>query len=150
MRWKRPPALLCRLALEVREWAEAVYTADVDGNLTWNDDLQGACAVTSFRLWEKMKAAGFRQVEMVHGYGHAFLLWNDWLIDVTATQFGKYPRVLIWKKTNRRLLHKKWWEGWKGSESKPWRCRSRRAIMKKFCTWPEDQHPTQFEDCLAA
>ncbi len=87
MKRKRPPALLRRIALEVREWAEAIQSEDLGENLNWNMSLRGACAVTSFRLWEKLKEEGFKKVDMVHGHGHAFLLWDDYSSIRIARQF---------------------------------------------------------------
>lgn len=78
----------------VRGWAEEVHA---------DPDLSCACALVSTRLHHCLQADGLdakvivKPIYDVNGLArHAFVLCGDWLVDVTATQFGPgYRKVEI-------------------------------------------------------
>lgn len=74
--------------------------------------LKGLCGLASDRVWRRLgknSAVHFgyflttrraRGAVIPHAAGHAWVVWQDahrrpWIVDVTATQFGAFPRVLI-------------------------------------------------------
>lgn len=57
-------------------------------------DLAGYCAIASAELYRKLQKYGIEDLQLamwVNDYddhAHVFLLWNEHVVDVTATQFG--------------------------------------------------------------
>lgn len=75
--------IIYTIALGVRQWAE--NKAD-----EWNQDLTGWCAIASARLHTEMVKAGFiGELHMSSNRcgAHVFVVFEDHVIDVTATQF---------------------------------------------------------------
>lgn len=91
-----------QLAWEARRWAEALRDL-VDDQAMIGADLDGACALASAHLALRIEDAG-GEVTLVRNEEHAWLLWDRWDVDVTATQFKPkpeekrraYPAVVIW------------------------------------------------------
>src|ERR1017187_1124461 len=58
------------------------------------DDLEGWCAIASCELYKRLKADGITAV--IHmwvsewGECHCFCVVEDYVVDITATQFGKF------------------------------------------------------------
>ena len=64
---------------------------------SWNsDNLGGACFDATRQLFCLARDYGIT-VQIGLGDGHAFVLLGDTIVDVTATQFGKYRKVLVSK-----------------------------------------------------
>ena len=84
------------IALEVRSWCEK--EADKAGR---PDSLMGYCAIASAELFRRLEKAGiFAEIHMQTGFdgSHVYLVVEDHVVDVTATQFGEFryqPVVII-------------------------------------------------------
>ena len=83
-----------RIANDVRFWAEqhqAEYE-DYPGNLT------GMCAITAAKVFTRIKRAGI-PAELwlceAPSYAHCFVVAEDHVIDVTATQFPRFEDTRI-------------------------------------------------------
>ena len=62
----------------------------------WCSDLTGACAIGSFLVWKLLhKHEPTLVVGDCPSMGHCWVKVKGKVVDVTATQFGKYPPVLI-------------------------------------------------------
>lgn len=62
-------------------------------------DLTGCCGRASAMVAHALVRDGFKPV-IAHAPGHAFVLCEGYLVDVTATQFGwekEYPKVVVRK-----------------------------------------------------
>jgi hypothetical protein len=74
------------IAYDVRNWAqERAERAKYHAN-----DLMGWCAIASAELHKRLKVNGIASEIHVHigDIGHVFLVVEDHVLDVTATQFG--------------------------------------------------------------
>lgn len=82
------------IAHEVRLWAQG----RAERTRYHADDLMGWCAIASAELHNRLKASGIAS-EIHHGssgYGsHIFLVVDDHVVDVTATQFGLSEVVIM-------------------------------------------------------
>jgi len=112
------------VAAAVREWAERMQ-AELGH---WADDLGGMCAVASYELFLALRRRGF-DAAFAHNRGHAFVIVDDHVIDITATQFDETEAVLI-----RRLKAAGHWEV-------RHRSRSPRQIKQTLRKWPYGQNP---------
>jgi hypothetical protein len=99
---------LIRLARVVRSAYEKIYGK--------HSNLGGACFDASRQLFRLAKDNGL-VVEIGIGDGHAFVLLNNTVVDVTATQFGKRRKVLVAKR--KQLEKQRSFNHW------PWRLESR-------------------------
>lgn len=59
------------------------------------DDLGGMCGIAAVRLLKELYREGVRG-RIVEGDGHAFVMYKDYILDVTATQFDG-PRIVLRK-----------------------------------------------------
>lgn len=81
-------------AKDVRQWAWELAT-----QIDRNNRLAGWCAVCSTELWHRLEAVGisaelhFHCDRMVGS--HVFLLVDNHIIDITATQFDEFRHVPI-------------------------------------------------------
>lgn len=62
----------------------------------FNSDLGGYCGRAAIQLYLACKKAGIK-IKIFEGIGHAFNEYDGYIIDITATQFGKYPKIYIKK-----------------------------------------------------
>ncbi len=94
-------ALLVRvhsIALEVRSWVEAAATAAGESEYTV---LNGWCAIASCELHKRLVKSGIGQAELHLAQDgsscHIFVMVDDHIVDVTATQFRefRYDAVVI-------------------------------------------------------
>jgi hypothetical protein len=111
----------------VRSWAHWHNTR----TSWWSDTLSGACWSCSYYLYKELKALGYNpQMVRVSSGGsiccHVFLLLDNYILDITATQFGiTDPYVIIGKK---RWPKRKWfWKNWR-----PW---EEGTQKKKYYPW---------------
>ena len=87
------------LALEVRDWAE-VLAAEQERSR----DLCGYCAIASAELHKRLSKEGiFAELVVAETdlFAHVFVLIEDHVLDVTATQFSEFrnqPVVLLHSK----------------------------------------------------
>ena len=78
-------ALVRRVTTEVREWAE--LAARKRG---FAEDLECFCAIGAAKLFIELHAAGVQAYIVCNEY-HAFVEVENFIVDITATQFGKAP-----------------------------------------------------------
>lgn len=124
---------LNKQARKVREWA-------IQHEKAFNN-LSGWCAICSFKIFEVLKSQKldpeFCIVNKDYG-SHCFVICKDYLIDVTATQFGVKQEVFI-KKLNQ--VKKRWF--WDLEDIT--RYKNKKDIMLELNKWPSDQDPFRFE-----
>lgn len=73
-----------------------------------DSDLSGWCAIASARLHRVLAAKGFKsELHMAHGdWGsHVFLVVEDHVVDVTATQFDEFKNQQLVIAHHRELEH---------------------------------------------
>jgi hypothetical protein len=78
----------------IRLWAEEY--ASVNG---FPDDLCGMCAIASAKLWRSLAGGGIYGVIAHSRIEHFFMVLDDYVIDITATQFGVVNPVTILPKS---------------------------------------------------
>ena len=90
------------IASDVRRWAE---DQAYDKTLDEVHDLNGYCAIAAAELHRRLVSEGIRnELHMAtHGCGssHCWVVVNDHVVDVTATQFGPFraqPVVVLHEK----------------------------------------------------
>lgn len=89
--------LIRSTAETVRYWAEG-RAVGTEGE----EDLSGWCAIASAELWRRLSQRGFA-VE-IHAWicpqdkesAHVFLVVDDHVVDITATQFSKMRNIPIY------------------------------------------------------
>lgn len=57
--------------------------------------LAGACAIASCKLFISLNKAKVRGVKLWYGEAHAFLQVKNYIVDVTASQFGHEPILIV-------------------------------------------------------
>jgi hypothetical protein len=95
---------LRELAREVRRWAKKNRKR---GTHTFPCNLAGMCGIASTRLCAVLQKNGFNAV-ICYSYYHAFVQVEDYIVDVTATQFGHAEKVLI--KESKKAKGFYYWE----------------------------------------
>lgn len=119
------------IARAVREWAEerAAQFGDSDPQLSCY------CAIASAKMSMILAAEGIKhRIGYAHSPigGHMYILIDNWIIDVTATQFGEDEKILVRHAHATRL---------------PWYHRTKQTFMsaqtllrwQQRSYWPEDQ-----------
>lgn len=66
-----------------------------------DNDLDGYCAICSFHIWKLLSKLGhkpkFALIKEIYS-SHCYVICQDYLIDITARQFGKkYPKICVRK-----------------------------------------------------
>ena len=79
------------IARSVRQWAEDLAKTTEE----YPDSLGGLCAIASAELFNRLKGAGFDNTLIAYTDKHVYVVLDGYVIDVTATQFGNYPKVFI-------------------------------------------------------
>lgn len=74
----------------------------------WREDLAGMCYDASCFLYTIAKAHGI-DTKIGAGYRHYFIVYNNMIIDVTATQFGVKEKVVVMP-IEEAMIAGKWWE----------------------------------------
>lgn len=102
------------VAISVRHWAEAVAC-----EARLRDDLTGLCAIASAELFDQLETIGLRPE--LHLWtcvqdgisSHVFVVLDDVVVDITATQFSKMraPKVYI---AHKRIAER--WEWYQSQE----------------------------------
>lgn len=92
------------IALEARSWVE--YEADKinDGD----NGLSGWCAIASGELHKRLRRAGIgAEIHMaqVNSSCHVFVVVDDYVVDITATQFYHFRSETVLIKHVRELAH---------------------------------------------
>ena len=87
---------IIQIAEENRKWAESVanyFLSQSKDRWFFSSNLCGMCAIASLRLFRELRAAGY-EAQIAYTLGHVFVVYDNLIIDITATQFG-YDRVFI-------------------------------------------------------
>src|SRR3990167_11485989 len=71
------------VARRVRRYLDRVAIED-----GFSEDLNGLCGKAAAILYHALEHAGFNP-KIAHTLGHAFVLCEGYIVDVTATQFGQ-------------------------------------------------------------
>ena len=90
------------LAEQAREWSE--YTARKHG---FHYDLNGFCGIAAANLFLLLKREGYF-VKLAVSEEHAFVVWKEYIIDVTASQFS-HPNICIKKIKEVDEVHESYW-----------------------------------------
>ena len=94
-------------ARKVRAWCEAENSKRAFPVL--GNDLSGWCAIASARLWKELQAKGINaEIHLSQeGYcAHVFLVVDDHVVDVTATQFRPFThQPLVIKHLEEAEVH---------------------------------------------
>ena len=114
------------LAVKSRLWGQNVVTKHHGTKLSkirgWDENLTNLCVSCSTMLAFLMSKRGYKCFDIVDSGSHSFVLYKKYVIDVTATQFGDYDKVLIKPYTELKGTSLMWSEG--GSNPKieiePW------------------------------
>ncbi len=88
---QRTRELVLKAAQEVRAQAEEL--PDEDPRI--GTDLNGACAIASAWLLDQLKELGIEAKVMLWEGGHAYVVVDEHVVDVTATQFPEFRQVPI-------------------------------------------------------
>jgi len=89
------PEEIYKVAVKVRRAAEKFALKEKFPN-----HLGGCCFWASRELFKHLKRLNYR-VGLAINDGHCFVIYGNYLIDLTATQFGSYPKVYIKPRNNR-------------------------------------------------
>lgn len=93
-----------QIATQTRKWAEK-------HDYAFNTDLKGMCAIASVELFKRLKNENFNpQLKVaIHGIGsHVFVVIDNFIIDITATQFGHSKKVVIKNKKEFTIINWYW------------------------------------------
>ena len=126
---------LRRIAKEIRAWAEDNLDDSVG-------DLSCKCAICSYELFIELKKNGFDSW-FAQNDGHAFVICEGYIVDVTATQFGRKNKVsvLLLSSVSRKASF--WWGMSKKDDFR--KTRSLRIIKRWLKDWPVEQVSYVFE-----
>lgn len=93
----------------------------VKENILWSskDTLEGMCAIASCNLFQRLKNRNIESRLHINEW-HCFLTVDGKILDVTATQFKKLPKVLFCEK-NDKILQKKYISRYSPSEAEFWK-----------------------------
>lgn len=80
-----------RIARNVRRWAENAYRAH---RRYYTRDLGGLCSITAVEIFKRCRRAGFSPVLCCNAI-HSFVAVDGKIVDVTATQFGREPVLVV-------------------------------------------------------
>jgi hypothetical protein len=114
---KKKKAIALSIARKNRAWLKRHAGRKGSYPSVYPKDLACGCAIVSVRLLKSLKLKGFKDVSIVGNSSHCFLILEDHVLDVTATQFSPFEDtpVLFMKmedlqelcKSNRKNF---WWE----------------------------------------
>ena len=124
------------VAKDVRKWAENIYETQ-EGDV-YTKGLQGLCAIASYELFKRLQEKDLEPTLCMADIGHAFVVCEEMLIDVTATQFSyeasRFNEIEIIPIEEAEKLERFWR---RDSSFK----KVSDIIERSYC-WPNDQvHP---------
>lgn len=97
---KKLQSSVLSIALSVRQWAEEKAT-----KAKYNPDtLCGWCAIASAQLFRELQRANI-PAELHYVSGHCFVVVDDYVVDVTATQFDEFPKEKVLIRHTKELSH---------------------------------------------
>lgn len=90
----------------VRKWAEDLIES---GYYDFPYNLEGMCAIVSGELSKRLSIIGIPH-EIALNDHHAFVLYNKYVVDISATQFGIDDPVWIAPLATARKNKSGWWK----------------------------------------
>ncbi len=107
---------LVRIAQQARDWIEGVVRSqrvfERGRKIDYQDpDLCGYCAIASGKLHQLLERSGFRPalgVAYRNAEAHVYVLVDDMIVDVTATQFREFrnqPVVIMHEREAQHLWY---------------------------------------------
>jgi len=99
----------------------------------WGKNLDCMCAIASIELFDILSDLNLNP-KIAIGFCHAFVSCQGFYIDVTATQFGPYPKVMV----RREMPNEDHWEI-DGTYNE--------GLWDVFDGWPKDQNPWKWQEC---
>ena len=127
--------LIKQVATQVRYWAEA----RAEGTRA-EGDLNGMCAIASAELWRHLMLLGFRLeihvwlCPMDGESSHVFLVVDDHVVDITATQFSELREHIVY------IAHKREAERWEWYQTMEVFDTPKDLVRwQKKTKWPADQ-----------
>lgn len=124
---KKKLRLIKNLGNQVRNRVKELNSGVLEYELCWNYNLAGGCLMASYMLCYVLRNHGIKSVLIQGQFKNDYHWWitvDDCVIDITATQFGKFPKVYTTENDTR----------YKRSKTKPGR----------YALWPRRLHPPQF------
>jgi hypothetical protein len=100
------------------------------------DTLDCMCAICSYNILRLCEKQGITGVSVRVGSCHAFVMYRDYIIDVTATQFGVRKKIVCRKISSVRSSD--WW--WEYNLSYT----SSRGFARHLNLWPCQQQPKNY------
>lgn len=126
------PSKIRATAHATRRWAKSLQRQ----YLIWSKDLECMCGIANFELFKRLKNQHFK-VSFVTNSDHCFVEWNEFIVDIAATQFGScYPAVTIVRRPQPNEFQ------WHRSRKKMTLLSNARRF---FQPWPEDQCPFRWK-----
>lgn len=120
------------IATAARTWAEQ-YAAE-HPNIGGTHTLACYCAIASAKLWHMLRNAGIN-AKLVSNDHHAFVVVDDWIVDITATQFGsEYEKVEIRHVDDVDSVDEWWW-----AQHYVHTCARQFRTHQRLVGWPRSQ-----------
>ena len=122
-----------QIATETRKWAEKHEYA-------FHKDLKCLCAIASVELFKRLKNEKFKpQLKVaIHGMGgsHVFVVVDNHIVDITATQFGHTKKVVVQPKKDFTILH------WYWRSNKTFKTHKKLIEFQQKTRWSKNQTAT--------
>lgn len=105
-------ARILRRACE-EEWSQRKWKKAADRPTPEEANLGGWCVLASKTLFLALRARHI-PCELRFGSGHCYLVYGDYIVDVTATQFGVKDRVAVVKVEDEATTRNTFWQNYGG------------------------------------
>lgn len=127
-------AKILEIAEEVRVWGEILEANDI-----CFENLRGLCAICSVELFVRLQERGFKPLFCLNSM-HAFIIVDDHIVDVTATQFRYFDNKKI------LILHRE--DSTHTAHDIDSECDNIDDIIETLdeVNWPDLMHPDYFMD----
>lgn len=111
--------VITKVATKVRKWCVRVNNACAEGtsNLLiehFPRDLCGMCAIATGKLLTELHKAGIKRAVAHSTHSHCYVMVDDTIVDVTATQFSQEEVLVITKSALRQRIRngdvRNWWK----------------------------------------
>lgn len=135
MKTKQTLKTIRAIAKDVREQCEKFVFSSRSSEYHFGASLDCMCAIASYALYMELQKKGI-DTQFIEGtwhedstdrwgYNHCWIEWHQYIIDITATQFGVRRRVCI--NQNRDNTYK-----------------GKRAVKRpsRMISWPANQRPS--------
>lgn len=98
-------------------------------------NLETMCAIASARLYKNLRKANLNPILKLSNY-HCWIEFSDIAIDITATQFGEAPILIMDKLNYYGLLRQKGY-----LEKELFSYNNYRQFLRHLKLWPKSQRP---------